>query len=241
MRGFYPEYTPVSERRAAARRQIELLRKKDRDISPVVPEGKKIVTTWWGKAWVENLESYADYENRIGRGRSYLRNGMVLDLKISERAVRALVAGSRRQPYDVEIGIDPLSGARWNAIVSRIGRRISNAEDLAGGRFPDDLKEKFLRQGEGLFPSPEEIHLDCSCPDWAYMCKHVAAVLYGIGTRLDSDPLIFFTLRGIDCSELLKKSIDEKMNAMLRNADKKSSRVIDGADIAGLFGLDGRI
>ncbi|MDR3354667.1 MAG: SWIM zinc finger family protein [Synergistaceae bacterium] len=237
MRWGHYEYTPVSEKRAAAKMNLERLRKKDPDISPITIEGRKIVTTWWGKAWTENLESYADYANRIGRGRSYVRNGMVLDLKISPGVIGAQVSGSRRNPYVVRIDIDKLPESRWNSIVEQIGRRISNAAELVEGKFPEDLKEIFLRQGSGLFPSPKEIHMECSCPDWAYMCKHIAAVLYGTGTRLDQDPLLFFTLRGIDCSDLLKKSIDDKMNSMLKNAGKKTARVMDGADIEELFGL----
>jgi uncharacterized Zn finger protein len=237
MSWYYRDYKPVGERRATAMKTLERLKKKDPDISPVIIEGRKIVTTWWGKAWTENLESYADYANRIGRGRSYVTNGMVIDLKISPGVITAVVCGSRKTPYIVRIDIDRLPDSRWNSVVDQIGRRISSAAELIDGKFPEDLKEIFLRQGSGLFPSPDEIHLDCSCPDWAYMCKHVAAALYGSGTRLDQDPMLFFTLRGIDSAALLKKSIDEKMNAMLKNADKRSSRIIDGIDIGGLFGL----
>ncbi|MDR3165715.1 MAG: SWIM zinc finger family protein [Synergistaceae bacterium] len=237
MRGGYFKYIPIGTKCANAQKQLAHLKKKDPDISPIVVEGNKVVTTWWGEAWIDNLEGYADYENRIGRGRSYVKNGLVLDLRISPGLLTSLVSGSRKTPYEVRIEIDPLSPSKWKAIVEQIGRRISNMEDLVRGRFPEELKEIFLRRGEGLFPSPKEIHMSCSCPDWAYMCKHVAAALYGAGTRLDRDPPLFFTLRRVDFSSLLKKSIDEKMNSMLKNAGKKTSRVIDDADVTDLFGL----
>ncbi|MDR1916349.1 MAG: SWIM zinc finger family protein [Synergistaceae bacterium] len=233
----YRDYKPVSERRAEARVQLEKLKKKTPGISPVIITGSKIASTWWGVAWNKNLESYADYANRIGRGRSYVKNGMVLDLQISPGRISALVQGSRKTPYKVHIQIDKLSESRWNAIVGQIGRRFSGAAELAEGKFPEEMSQIFLKQGEGLFPSPKEIHLDCSCPDWAYMCKHIAAALYAVSARLDLDPLLFFVLRGIDFSDLLKKSVEEKISNLLKNADKKSRRVIDDADIAGLFGV----
>ncbi|MDR1510130.1 MAG: hypothetical protein LBS53_10880 [Synergistaceae bacterium] len=233
----YFKYTPVAEKRASALRKLARLNKKNPDISPVTIEGRKIAVTWWGAAWNKNLESYADYANRIGRGRSYVRNGMVLDLRIEPGAVRALVSGSRSDPYEVRIEIDKLPDQKWKTIVEQCSRGIAGISDLIQGKFPEGLAQIFLRQGTGLFPSPGEIRLDCSCPDWAEMCKHVAASLYGVGARLDRDPTLFFTLRGIDFSELLKKSVEEKIDSMLKNADKKTGRIMDDADIAGLFGL----
>jgi uncharacterized Zn finger protein len=233
----YKPYKPVAEKKADAQKKLAKLKKKNPDISPIIIEGRKIAVTWWGIAWNENLESYADYANRIGRGRSYVKNGMVLDLQIGPGVINAKVSGSRKTPYDVLIRIDKLSEERWKAIVEQCSRRIAGISDLVEGKFPEDLAQIFLKQGSGLFPSPREIHLGCSCPDWAEMCKHVAAVLYGVGARLDSDPMLFFTLRSIDFSELLKKSVEEKINSMLKNAGRKSARTIDDADIAELFGL----
>jgi uncharacterized Zn finger protein len=236
--GYY-EYKPVAEKKADARRQLEKLRKKNPNIAPVVIEGRTIARTWWGKAWNANLESYADYSNRISRGSAYVKNGMVLDLQIAPGLVTALVQGSRKTPYTVSIKIDKLSAARWNAIAAQCSHKIGSLAELIEGKFPEDLSQAFLRRGEGLFPSPKEIHFDCSCPDWADMCKHVAAALYGVGARLDHDPLLFFTLRGVDFSALLKKSVDEKITNLLKNAKKKSRRVLDGLDDAGIAGLFG--
>lgn len=229
----YYEYVPISKKRDNAEKEIKKLRKKNPDISPVVIEGKKIAKTWWGIAWAENLESYADFANRIARGRSYVKNGFVLDLKIDKGVVEALVMGSK--VYSVKVTISPLTAKRWSSLSALCGRKIDSLQALIEGKFPKELEEIF--RSSDLFPSPKEINFSCSCPDWAYMCKHVAAVLYAIGARFDEDPTLFFKLRGVNFEELLKKSIDEKMRLMLANAKKKSSRVINDTDIDELFGL----
>lgn len=210
-----------------------------KDWQPVFAEGRKLADTWWGKAWDDNLESYSDYSNRIVRGRTYLRNGAVVDLRISGGVARAKVQGSRAKPYDVTVTIDPLDGAREEAILSKCSSRISTVEALAAGDIPEDVRDLFTSAGEGLFPSPREIHFKCSCPDWAYMCKHVAAVLYGIGKRFDDDPLLFFELRGMDFEPLIGKSVEQKLESMLANAGKPSDRIIPQDELAGLFGVVG--
>ncbi|MDR1530793.1 MAG: SWIM zinc finger family protein [Clostridiales bacterium] len=231
----YSDYTPVATKKEKARKQLIKLQKKDPGVTPIVIEGRKIAKTWWGISWCKNLESYADYSNRIGRGGTYIRNGFVLDLRVEQGLIRGKVCGSSL--YDVTIKIDPLNEKAKAEIINAVGRRIESIESLTNGAFPEEFQELFLRQGKGLFPTPREIHLDCSCPDWADMCKHVAAVLYGVGARLDTDPLIFFKLRGIDVNEFIKKSLDEKLKNMMRNAGKKTDRVLDNADIGELFGV----
>ena len=204
-------------------------------MEPIFIEGRKISKTWCGVSWCKNLERYADYENRIGRGRSYVKNGFVLDLKIAEGRVTALVSGSGI--YEAVIKIDKLNVKKWKNIAAACAKRIDSIAALAEGKFPEELAEIFMRQGEGLFPTPKEIHMNCSCPDSARMCKHVAAALYAVGAKLDADPLLFFTLRGIDPGELIKKSVDEKMKSLLSNAGKKSVRVIADADVGRIFGI----
>lgn len=233
----YHQYVPVSQKRADAEKALKRLKKKNPDISPIIIEGNKIAKTWWGASWNKNLESYADYSNRISRGRSYVKNGMVLDLTIEVGRVTAMIMGSYKQPYQVTIRIDKLSKTKWNHIVKQCSRSIGGMAELVEGNFPKVLENAFLKQGEGLFPTPKEIHMDCSCPDWAYMCKHVAAALYGIGARLDQDPLLFFVLRDVPFKDLLKKSVEDKMNSLLKNAGKKSNRLLDGVDVDELFGL----
>lgn len=236
MWGYY-EYVPVAKKRQNAEKALATLKKKRPDIKPVVIAGNKIAKTWWGIAWNKNLESYADYSNRIERGRAYVRNGFVLDLQIEPGVVAAIVAGSGRNPYSIKITIDTLSKVKWERITEICGRSIAGIDQLVRGQFPKELETLFTQKGEGLFPSPKEIKFSCDCPDWAGMCKHVAAVLYGIGARFDEDPALFFKLRNIEIEALIKKSIEEKMENMLKNSGKKTRRVIKDADIGGLFGI----
>lgn len=225
---------------AELRKNSESSRKKARDkgqvLSPVVIEGRTIAKSWWGQAWCRNLEQYADFESRLERGKRYVRTGAVLDLKIQKGKVLAKVQGSRNPPYKVEIRISPLSEEKCQDILERCGRRIENLEALAEGNFPEELKELFTGQG-GLFPTPKEISFNCSCPDWALMCKHVAASLYGIGARLDSNPALFFELRGISIDRFLDVAVANKVEAMLKNAQKPSQRILEGADLDALFGV----
>jgi len=232
--GFDP-YVPVAEKKKKALKQLEKLRKKEGNISPVVIGGKKIANTWWGVAWCKNLESYADYKNRISRGSAYVKNGFVLDLKVEEGVIKSKVYGSSL--YNIIIKIDRFNDRIKDEIIGEIGRKIDSVEDLIAGNFPKEFGDIFLTQKKGLFPSPREIHFDCDCPDWADMCKHVAAALYGAGARFDENPLLFFKLRGIDANEFIKKSINDKMQNLLKNAGRKTTRVIEDADISGLFGV----
>lgn len=235
--GDYPEYVPVSVKKEKAQRQIEKLRKKNPNLAPIVIEGRTIARTWWGKAWNQNLELYADYSNRLARGRSYIRSGAVLDLQIDTGSVTALVQGSRRTPYTVQVQIDSLLDQQLEDIAKLCDQKITDLEQLLAGKFPKELEELFTLKGRGLFPTNAEIDFSCTCPDWASMCKHVTAVLYGIGARFDEDPSLFFTLRNIDFQLLLKKTIDQKMESMLKNVDKTTSRVLEDPDIFGLFGI----
>lgn len=233
----YPRYVSVAEKKEKAIRSIEKLRKKNPDIEPVIIEGRTLAKNWWGKSWNTNLESYADYSNRIGRGKTYVRNNAVLDLKISKGKVAAKVQGTRAKPYDVDIAIDRLDTENWDQITELCNRRIGSLEQLIEGKFPKELEVIFTDRKYGLFPSPKEIHFNCSCPDWAYMCKHVAAVLYGIGSRLDQNPMLFFELRDLNGQELIRKSMERKLESMLQNAGKASDREIAAKDIKDIFGI----
>jgi len=233
----YPKQASAAEKKAKAKKSLEKLKKKNPDIEPVIIEGRTLAKTWWGKAWNQNLESYADYSNRIARGRSYVKNNAVLDLKIGEGLVLALVQGSGSKQYSVRIEIGTLSDDKWKQVTEICNNRIENLEQLVEGKFPKELEVLFKERKYGLFPSPEEIRFGCSCPDWAVMCKHVAAVLYGIGARLDQDPMLFFTLRDIDGKELVRKSMESKLDKMLKNAGKKSHREIDIREAEDIFDL----
>lgn len=220
-----------------ASESIKKDKKRGKENHPVVIQGRKIAKTWWGEAWCENLERYADYESRLDRGKRYVRTGAVIDLDIKKGKVLARVQGRRKAPYKVEIRISPISEERCQSIIEKCGNKIENLETLLNGGFPEDLKSLFLDKN-GLFPSSREISFQCSCPDWALMCKHVAAVLYGIGARFDEDPLLFFELRGIDVSRFVDVALENKVEKMLQNADRKSDRILETVDYTSLFGVD---
>jgi len=234
----YPRYVSVAEKKEKAEKKLHQLKKKRPDIAPVIIKGNALARTWWGKSWNRNLERYADYSNRIGRGKSYVRHGTVLDLQIEGGQVTALVQGSRAKPYEIVIRIQPINKSNWNTIKKQCQGELRSLPDLLAGKFPKELGEIFLAEGKGLFPTPQEIAFDCSCPDWASMCKHVAATLYGIGARLDEDPLLFFKLRQADTEELVARAVQGKTDELLTKAKNKSAKVIDDADLSGIFGID---
>jgi len=233
----FPRYVSKAEKQAKAAKKLEQLKKK-RDVRPVIIQGSAIARTWWGKSWNQNLERYADYSNRIGRGRSYVRHGAILDLQISTGKVRALVQGSRSKPYDILIKIGKLDKSTWQQISATCSGMLDSVAELLAGDFPRELGEAFLQRDAGLFPAPKEIAFECSCPDWASMCKHIAATLYGVGARLDEDAKLFFTLRGVDTADLIGRTVSSKAENLLEKASKKSSRIIDDADLSALFGIE---
>lgn len=204
---FYPPYVSVTEKKERNAAMARKLAAKNKNLKPVVITGNKIANTFWGKAWCDNVESYQDYENRLPRGRSYVRAGAVIDLQITTGNVTALVAGSGSQPYKIKIEIQPLGKTRWEALKKKCVGKISSLLALAQGKLPPDILAEFCNREGGLFPSPKEIKTDCSCPDWADLCKHLAAVMYGIGAQLDENPKLFFILRGIDENELIGSEV----------------------------------
>ncbi len=236
--GYYPPYVTVAKKKAKAAKKLKQLKKKNPDIKPILLEGSTIARTWWGKSWNLNLERYADYSNRIGRGRSYVRHGAVLDLQINSGKVESLVQGTRSKPYSVSVKIKAVNKKTWKEIKSACEGRLDSLQELLAGKFPKALGEIFTTQGKGLFPSPKEIDFSCSCPDWAYMCKHVAATLYGIGARLDEEPGLFFKLRKVKVEDLVTQAVEDKTRKLLKKAKKKTSRVIADSDLADVFGID---
>jgi len=234
----FPRYVSVAEKKAKAARKLKKLKKKNPAIQPIVLESSAIAKTWWGKSWNLNLERYADYSNRIGRGRSYVRHGAVLDLQISAGQVKSLVQGSRTKPYTVIIKIKGITKNIWKNMKAACAGKLDSLPELLNGKFPKALEEVFTAQGRGLFPSPKEIDFDCSCPDWAYMCKHVAATLYGIGTRLDDDAGLFFKLRKVKIDDLIQQTLKDQSYKLLEKAEKMSSGKIAESDLSDMFGID---
>ncbi len=227
-------YVSVAERRRKAARKMEKLRKKGQTISPVVIQGRAIAKTFWGKAWCDNLEGYSDFANRLPRGRTYVRNGSVIDLQIAAGEIKALVSGS--EIYTVAVRVAPVTKTRWKSICKDCAGAIDSLVELLQGRFAKGVMERISRQKTGLFPSPSEIKLSCSCPDWADLCKHVAAVLYGIGARLDDHPELLFRLNQVDENELIAKV---GHSLPLASKGPAATKVLGGSeDLAELFGLD---
>jgi len=228
----WPPHVSAAQRRYQAAQQVAKLKKAGRELSPVDIAGRKISATFWGKAWCRNLEAYSDYSNRLPRGRNYVRDGSVIDLQIEAGRVRALVSGS--DAYKVDIRIKPLPKRRWNAIKRQCAGQIGSLLELLRGSVSKGVMEIVTRKRDGLFPSPREISLSCSCPDWATMCKHVAATLYGIGARLDHVPELLFTLRCVDPAELMEVAVDQP----LPGGKSRRGRVLEAEELSAVFGVD---
>src|SRR5262245_43345127 len=225
-------YVSVAQRRRQAQQKLKKLKKKGQSAAPVTIEGRIIAKSFWGKSWCDNLERYSDYANRLPRGRTYVRNGSVVDLQITKGEVLAFVAGS--ELYKIKIGIAPVKASRWKAICRDCAGTIDSLVELLQGRLAKAVMDRVCREGDGLFPSPDEIKLSCSCPDWAEMCKHAAAALYGVGARLDEKPQLLFVLRGVDEGDLFARTGED---VPLSKAPA-TANVLDDTDVAALFGLE---
>jgi len=230
--GEWRPYVPAAERRARAAIEINKLRKKRKNIQPIETQGRKIARTFWGEAWCNHLEKFSDYANRLPRGRTYVRNGSVCHLGISKGKVEAIVSGS--ELYRVNINITPLPANKWKTIRQQCAGQIGSMLELLQGRFSDNVMEIMTDQNTGLFPNPGEIKLACDCPDWAGMCKHIAAVLYGVGARLDHQPELLFLLRNVDHEELITTDLDLGS----ATSGKGKRRRLAGADLSDVFGVD---
>lgn len=228
--GGFPRYVSAGERRAKATLQAKKLEKKGRTLEPVRLEGRKIAESFWGKAWCRNLEEYSDFANRLPRGRSYLRSGAVLDLRIVEGRIDALVSGGSL--YEVVVEINELSRRRWSGLVSRCKGRIDSVVALLRGELPEALMDAMIDRKSGVFPEPKQMRFRCSCPDSAALCKHIAAVLYGVGARFDKKPETFFTLRSVRMEQLVAKSVGSVKKAAPSAARKGS------ASIEEIFGIE---
>lgn len=239
----FPQYVSVAEKKARAQKKLEKMRmqKKYADIEPIIIEGRNIAQNWWGKAWNSNLEEYSDYSNRIGRGRSYVTNGMVIDLKISQGHIESMVLGSCSEPYRCLIEIKTLNSKNWLEIKKLTSTSFNSVQSLLAGEFPKELKDVLSGLGKGLFPSPKEIKFSCDCPDRADMCKHIAATLYAVGARLDHKPMLLFSLRGVDMNELISQTINDHKSSLIDKALKvKSKRILKIKDnpLGGMFDIE---
>ena len=230
----YPPYVPVAVRKEKAAKAAAKLLKKGATHQPVQLNGKTIARTFWGKAWCENLESYSDFSNRLPRGRSYVRNGSVLHLDIQRGQIEALVSGSSL--YKIKIGINPVDKKQWDRLRKECAGSIGSLMELLAGKLSERVMGVMTSKAGGLFPKPSEIDLDCSCPDWAEMCKHVAAVLYGVGARLDEKPELLFMLRHVDHKELVSQS--GAVEALTKGKGTAGVAVLDSAEVGSVFGIE---
>jgi uncharacterized Zn finger protein len=226
----YRPYVPVAQRRTKALREVRQLAAKGKPVSPIEIAGRTIASTFWGKAWCDNLESYSDFENRLPRGRTYVRNGSVVDLQIEPGKITSMVSGSSL--YRITIKIRPLNAPRWKKLKEQCGAGIGSVVELLQGRLSSSVMSVVTSRDNGLFPAPAEIEISCSCPDWAGMCKHVAATLYGVGNRLDREPELLFKLRQVDHLELIAQAGQE--TPKFKDAGRKTIAKNQLADVFGI-------
>ncbi len=214
-------YVTVAEKKVKAAKKIASLIKKGKKIQPITIGGHSIAKTFWGKAWCKNLESYSDYVNRLPRGRSYVRHGSVIDLKVAQGSVQAMVNGSSL--YNVSIDITAVAPDKWKQLVAECSGKIDSLIELLQGKFSKSVMEIITLHDKGLFPSPSEIKMSCTCPDHARLCKHVAAALYGIGARLDENPEWLFLLRQVDHLDLICSAATQDKLAKFPEAEESLS------------------
>ncbi len=226
----WPKYVSVAARKAKAEKQIKSLKKKGKSLQPVVIEGRNIAKTFWGKAWCDNLEAYSDFENRLPRGKSYVRNGSVIDLEIQKGSIKAQVMGSSL--YHVEITITPMDPEKWEALIKTCSGKIDSLIELLQGKFSKAVMELIIDPTNGLFPKPQEIQMSCSCPDYAGMCKHIAATLYGVGASLDTTPQNLFCLRHVDHNSLITSA------STLSSLSQPQEAGLEENELASLFGIE---
>jgi uncharacterized Zn finger protein len=230
----FPPYVPAAERRRRAALEIAKRKKKGLAVEPVVIEGRAIARTFWGKAWCAHLERYSDYANRLPRGRTYARNGSVVHLDIGHARVDALVQGT--DLYEVRVTIDALPAPQWKKIVGACAGQIDSLVELVQGKLSSGVMKIVTEPSSGLFPRPAQIRMECSCPDSAGMCKHVAAVLYGTGARLDGKPELLFVLRGVDHLDLIEGAAQAKPSSSRRKGPARQQ--IATHDLSSVFGIE---
>jgi uncharacterized Zn finger protein len=230
----FKPYLSAAEKRRRASKSAMGLEGEGQKLNPIRVEGSAISRSFWGKAWCENLESYSDFKNRLPRGRTYLRNGSVVDFQIIPGEIRALVSGS--ELYRIAIKIEPVPKAEWKALKSDCAGQVGSLMDLLQGKLSAQVMEIITRRKTGLFPRPTEIGLSCSCPDWAGMCKHVAATLYAVGARLDENPELLFVLRGADHLELVTEATESVISGV--STLPEASGPLTGDNLEEIFGIE---
>ena len=236
---WFRKQASVGERAARARKKILQLKKKNHKINPVSIEGNQIATSWWGKAWVDHIKHYADFDNRIGRGRSYVKNGLVIHLAITSGHVEAMVMGTSSRPYNIKIKIKKISQRKQNTIKRLSQKHLYTLSELIEGRLPKELDKIFSDQKEGIFPTLKEMSFHCSCPDWADVCKHVSASLFALGARLDDNIDLFFKLRGLQVDQLVQSALKKEVTHLKAKKSQSRAQVLKLSEksLASLFDI----
>ena len=229
----YAPYVSVAERRLKAEKAAAKAKKSGAIYAPIASYRGAIAKTFWGQAWCDNLEHYSDYANRLPRGRTYTRNGSVIDLQIGTGEVKALVMGSNL--YTIKVTVAAVLEKQWQAMGADCAGSIDSLVGLLQGKLSQPVMERICRPGTGLFPAKKDIKFSCSCPDSAAMCKHVAATLYGVGARLDQQPALLFTLRGVEANDLVSQAGAAPLGVSKRPA---ASKVLGNDDLAEMFGIE---
>jgi uncharacterized Zn finger protein len=229
---FHKPYVSVAQRRAKAMRAAGKLAEKGQELAPIHVEGMKLGKTFWGKAWCQQIETFSDISSRLPRGKSYVRNDSIIDLQVRPGLITAMVMGS--ELYTIRVKIAPLDKRRWKSIKARCVGHIGSLVELLQGKMSDSVMASVTARDDGLFPKSNEIEMDCSCPDMASMCKHLAAVLYGVGCRLDEKPELLFKLRQVDHLELLA----EATQAPAFDTSNARRKTIATGDLNDVFGIE---
>ena len=226
-------YVPVAARQRMAEKEAAKAKKSGANFSGIEPHRGTTAKTFWGKAWCDNLEAYSDYANRLPRGRTYVRNGSVIHLSIAHGEVQARVMGSSL--YTVAVKVSPVAAPHWQAIGKDCSGSIDSLVELLQGKLSTAVMQRICTPQTGLFPASSEMRFTCSCPDWAGMCKHVAAVLYGVGARLDQQPELLFSLRGVDAQDLVSQA---GAGLPKSRSDIAADKVLDDAMLGDVFGFE---
>jgi len=187
-------------------------------------ESTKMGATWWSKKWISLLDSFG-WSNRLARGRRYARSGQVVNVTINPGVITAKVQGTRSIPYDVVISIPPFTTSQWTKIFKELDAQAIYTAKLLASEMPSDIEDVFTRAQVSLFPqSKRDLTTECSCPDSANPCKHIAAVYYVIGEEFDRDPFLIFHLRGRSKEQILEALRHQRQETIPGEIKKESTK-----------------
>jgi hypothetical protein len=230
--GEWRPYISKRKRQALAQGEIRQLKEKGLTPLPVRVGQGPIAGRPWGQAWCKNIECFSDFKSRLPAGRTCLRQNAVIHLEVAAGLVTALVQGD--ELYRVSVAIQPINLEAWDNLKRQCHGRIGSLLELIQGSLKEDVMALMARSGDGLFPAAFDIDFRCSCPDWAQMCQHVAATLYGVGHRLDQAPELLFTLRGVDAVSLVDGAVD----SLAEDLKPLPEAPWDDSQLGDLFGIE---